>query len=85
MKITIVGLGYVGLSNACLFARHHEVVALDISRARVAQVNQGKTPIIDPDISAALASTAIVLGLGFGVAGLYMFAVACKSPKQTKE
>ncbi|MEM6855357.1 MAG: hypothetical protein AAF593_13200 [Planctomycetota bacterium] len=35
--------------------------------------------------SADLASKAIVLGLGFGVAGLYMFAVACKSPKKTKE
>jgi len=55
-KITVVGLGYVGLSNACLLAQHHEVVALDISRARVNQVNAQQNPIIDAEISEALAA-----------------------------
>lgn len=47
MKIAVAGLGYVGLANAILLARQHSVVAVDISEARVAAVNCGRTPIED--------------------------------------
>jgi UDP-N-acetyl-D-mannosaminuronate dehydrogenase len=35
MKIVVVGLGYVGLSNAVLLAQHNEVIGVDVSQERV--------------------------------------------------
>ena len=39
MNITVVGLGYVGLSLAALFSKKHNVIALDINKARVDTVS----------------------------------------------
>lgn len=53
MKISVVGLGYVGLSNAILLARHHEIVAVDINEDRVRSVNDRISPIVDDGIEEA--------------------------------
>ena len=47
MKIAVVGLGYVGLSNAALLAQHCEVTAVDLVPARVDLVNDRRTPFHD--------------------------------------
>ncbi|STD12449.1 UDP-glucose 6-dehydrogenase [Dermatophilus congolensis] len=51
MKIAVAGLGYVGLANAVILAQHHEVTAVDLDSARVADINARRSPIVDPDIS----------------------------------
>ena len=54
VKITIVGTGYVGISNAVLLAQHNRAVALDIDSRKVDQINAGISPIADPEIEAYL-------------------------------
>ncbi|MCL1629155.1 nucleotide sugar dehydrogenase [Roseibaca sp. V10] len=56
MKITVVGLGYVGLSNAVLLAQKNHVTAVDIDAHRVSAVNAAQSPIEDPDLSDYLAN-----------------------------
>lgn len=56
MNITVVGTGYVGLSNAVLLSQHNEVIALDIVDERVRLINEKKSPIQDPDIERFLAT-----------------------------
>ncbi|MDI3543786.1 MAG: UDPglucose 6-dehydrogenase [Candidatus Woesearchaeota archaeon] len=50
MKIAVVGLGYVGLSLAVLLSQNNEVVALDIVKEKVDDVNNRKSPIKDTEI-----------------------------------
>ena len=57
MKITIAGIGYVGLSNAILLARHNEVIALAIIEEKVDMINNKKSPIIDSEIEDYLMGT----------------------------
>ncbi|WP_439567809.1 nucleotide sugar dehydrogenase [Sphingopyxis sp.] len=56
MKITVVGTGYVGVSNAVLLAQHNHVVALDIDSRKVDQINAKQSPIADPEIEDYLAN-----------------------------
>lgn len=50
MKITVVGTGYVGLSNAVLLAQHNTVVGLDIDVRKVERLNRKVLPIIDVEM-----------------------------------
>lgn len=54
MKITVVGLGYVGASMAVLLSRQHAVIALDVLQQRVDAINQRISPIQDAELEKAL-------------------------------
>lgn len=60
-KIVVVGLGYVGLSNAVLLAQKNEVVGVDLSVEKVNLLNQGKSPILDDDITKFLEEETLAL------------------------
>jgi UDP-N-acetyl-D-mannosaminuronic acid dehydrogenase len=62
MKICVVGLGYIGLPTAAMFAsRGHEVIGCDISERVVAAVNAGEPHFQEPDLQMLL-SAAISTG-----------------------
>jgi len=47
MNITVVGIGYVGLSNAVLLSQKFNVLAYDLDKKKVDAVNNRQSPIID--------------------------------------
>lgn len=48
-KICIIGLGYIGLPTAAMFATHgHSIVGVDINEVTVNAINQGKIVIEEP-------------------------------------
>jgi len=49
MRITIAGIGYVGLSNAILLSQRNKVVAYDVCSKKVEQLNNKISPIIDSE------------------------------------
>ena len=50
MKITVAGVGYVGLSLAVLFAQHHEVTAITTTPKKADRLNDFISPIQDDEI-----------------------------------
>jgi GDP-mannose 6-dehydrogenase len=55
MKVSVIGLGYVGTVVAgCLAKSGHEVIGVDVQPDKVGLVNAGKSPIIEPEIDAII-------------------------------
>ena len=50
MKITVAGVGYVGLSLAVLFSQNHEVTAITTTENKAEQLNRFMSPIQDREI-----------------------------------
>src|SRR3954470_11144355 len=56
MKVSVFGLGFVGsVSAAALASDGHQVVGVDVNGDKVASVNAGRSPIIEPGLAELLA------------------------------
>ena len=77
MRITIFGSGYVGLvTGTCLAEVGNSVMCVDVNAAKIAQLQQGKTPIYEPGLEELLNknlaagrlqfTTDMQLAVGFG-------------------
>jgi len=54
MNISVVGIGYVGLSNGVLLSQTNNVILYDLSQEKVDMVNLKKSPIVDAEIETYL-------------------------------
>jgi GDP-mannose 6-dehydrogenase len=51
MRVSVFGLGYVGSVSAASFAADgHEVIGVDVNADKVATVNAGRSPIVEPGL-----------------------------------
>ncbi len=62
MRVSVFGLGYVGaVTAACLARAGHEVTGVDINHEKVAMLNAGASPVVEPGLGDLLAE---VVGAG---------------------
>jgi GDP-mannose 6-dehydrogenase len=56
MRISVFGIGYVGVvSCACLAELGHDVIGVDVAAAKIAMLNSGRSPIVEEEIDALIA------------------------------
>jgi len=52
MKVTVFGVGYVGLVQGTVLAEvGHDVVCIDVNAEKVSELNQGRIPIYEPGLA----------------------------------
>ena len=57
MRVTVFGIGYVGLVQAAVLAEvGNEVVCVDIDAQKIESLKAGKIPIFEPDLGALVES-----------------------------
>ncbi len=50
MKISVIGLGYVGISNLLLLAPYHEVFGCDSNKSKINSLKNNESPINDKEV-----------------------------------
>jgi GDP-mannose 6-dehydrogenase len=57
MRISVIGLGYVGaVSAGCLARLGHQVIGVDVNLRKVASINDGEAPVLEPGLPEAIAA-----------------------------
>jgi UDP-N-acetyl-D-glucosamine/UDP-N-acetyl-D-galactosamine dehydrogenase len=69
IKIAIIGLGYVGLPLARLFATKYSVVGFDINKQRVNELKKGIDSTLE--VSSDILKTVLITHNNYSIAGLY--------------
>jgi UDPglucose 6-dehydrogenase len=55
LRLTVIGIGYLGLTHAvCMADLGHEVLALDVDAGKVACASRGETPFFEPSLEPLL-------------------------------
>jgi len=86
MKICVLGLGYIGLPTALLFAQKHEVTGVDINIEVVEKINEGEIPFNEPGLEELFekAKRNFVAETKIEEADVYLIAVPTPLEKSTK-
>ena len=79
-RISVVGLGYVGLPLAIALARHFDVVGYDHDARRVAALGAGHARTLEVDPAALAASSAELTDDPTAMAGSDVFVIAVPTP-----
>ncbi|NUR06812.1 MAG: UDP-glucose/GDP-mannose dehydrogenase family protein [Nocardioidaceae bacterium] len=67
MRVSVIGAGYLGATHAvCLAALGHDVLAVDVDRARIASLAAGRLPFHEPGLTGLLRTTLATGRLRFG-------------------
>jgi UDPglucose 6-dehydrogenase len=89
MKIAVIGSGYVGLvSGACFSEFGFEVVCVDQDAAKIAQLNDGKIPIYEPELDTLVKNNVarrrlfFTTDLGAAMAGASAVFIAVGTPSR---
>ena len=61
IKIAVIGMGYVGLSNAVLLAQKNTVCVLDVLPEKVKLINSGQSPVADQELESCLSGKKLML------------------------
>lgn len=71
MKVTVFGIGYVGLVQAAVLADvGHDVLCIDIDVSKVERLNQGHIPIYEPGLEALVRDNRAAGRLNFTADGV---------------